>query len=266
MRVWLSGIGISAAGVPDWESARAFIAGDREFELFEYRYRAPELLGGAERRRCPVSVKLALDVAEQARAMAGVEGADMAGVFASMTSDGPIVTRCLATLADDPHYLSPTDFHNSVHNAAVGYWAIATGSRHGATSLTAAEDSFAAALLKGVMQALSGDVPVLLCVYDVPFDAPLDVRVGIPVPFGAAMVLHGTPPATNLASLDLALEEGEAAPSRPLRDFWSGVFETNPAAGIIPLAEQIALMGRGEEPVVNVGAVGSFMLTVTLAR
>jgi len=266
MRVWLSGIGISAAGVPDWDSARAIVSGDLEFEACDYCYRVPELLSGAERRRCPSSVKLALDVAEQARAMAGVDGADMAGIFASMTGDGPIVTRSLAMLADDPHYLSPTDFHNSVHNAAVGYWAIATGSRHGATSLTAAEDSFAMALLKATMQVLSGSVPVLLCAYDVPFAAPLDVPAGIPVPFGAALVLHAKPPANSLAVLDIMLEEGVTTPSRPLRNFWSGVFDTNPAARIIPLAEQIALMGRGEEAVVNIGAVGSSMLSVTLAR
>jgi hypothetical protein len=266
MRVWLSGIGVSAAGVPDWDSARAMIAGEQEFEASEYSYRAPELLSGAERRRCPASVKLALDVAEQARAMAGVEGADLAGVFASMTGDGPIVTRSLATLADDPHYLSPTDFHNSVHNAAVGYWAIATGSLHSATSLTAAEESFAAALLKAAMQALSGNVPVMLCAYEVPFLAPLDVKAGIPVPFGAALVLHGEPPVSSLASLDIVLEEVETAPSRPLREFWSGVFDTNPAARVIPIAEQIALMGAGEKAVVNVGAVGSSKLTVTLAR
>ena len=266
MRVWLSGIGISAAGVPDWDSARAIIAGERDFEAAEYNYRAPELLSGAERRRCPVSVKLALDVAEQARIMAGVEGADLAGVFASMTGDGPIVTRSMETLATSPRHMSPTDFHNSVHNAAVGYWAIAAGSLHGATSLTAAEDSFAMALLKGAMQALSGSVPVLLCAYEVPFPAPLDIKAGIPVPFGAALVLHGEAPANCLVSLDIALEAGEATPSRPLRDFWSGVFDTNPAARIIPIAEEIALMAPGETSVVRVGAVGSSMLTVTLVR
>lgn len=266
MRVWLSGIGISAAGVLDWESARAVIRGERRFEPMEYAYRAPELLSGAERRRCPASVKLALDVSEQARIMAGVEGADLSGVFASMTGDGPIVTRSLVTLADNPHYLSPTDFHNSVHNAAVGYWAIATGSRHGATSLTAAEESIAVALLKAAMQVLLDDVPVMLCAYEVPFPAPLDAAVGIPVPFGAAFVMHRERPATGLASLDISLEEGDGAPSRPLRDFWSGLFETNPAARAIPLVEQIALMEPGEKSVVRIGAVGSSMLTVALAR
>ena len=266
MRVWLSGIGISAAGIPDWDSARAIITGDREFEAADYRYRAPEILGGAERRRCPASVKLALDVAEQARIMAGIEGAGLAGVFASMTGDGPIVTRSLGTLADDPHYLSPTDFHNSVHNAAVGYWAIATGSRHGATSLSAAEESFAAALLKAAMQALSGDVPVMLCAYEVPFPAPLGVKAGIPAPFGAALVLHGQQSAASLLSLDIALVDGETNPSRPLRDFWSGLFDTNPAARVIPIAEQVALLGPDEKVVVGIGRVGSSLLTATLTR
>lgn len=235
MRIWLSGIGISAAGIPDWDSARSIICGTREFEAADYSYRAPELLSGSERRRCPASVKLALDVAEQARIMAGVEGADMAGVFASMTGDGPIVTRSLETLADNPHYLSPTDFHNSVHNAAVGYWAIATGSCHGATSLTAAEESFAAALLKAAMQALSTNVPVMLCAYEVPFSAPLDVKVGIPVPFGTALVLHGEQPASCLACLDIALEEGKRHQAGRCRISGRGCSIPTPPPGSFPL-------------------------------
>jgi hypothetical protein len=266
MRVWISGVGISAAGIPDWESARAIISGDRKFEVADYLYRAPELLDGAERRRCPASVKLALDVAEQARIMAGIEGANLAGVFASMTGDGPIVSRSLRTLADDPHYLSPTDFHNSVHNAAVGYWAIATGSHHGATSLSVAEESFTVALLKAAMQVHSGDTPVLLCAYEVPFPAPLGAKAGIPVPFGAALVITGQQSDASLASLDIVLEDDEAKPSRPLREFWSGLFDSNPAARIIPIAEQLALMKPGDLYTIKVGAVGSSMLNATLAR
>jgi len=266
MRVWLSGIGVSTGGVPDWDTARAIVTGERAFEVAEYRYRAPELLSGSERRRCPASVKLALDVAEQARAVAGVDGADLAGVFASMTGDGPIISRSLETLGEDPHYLSPTDFHNSVHNAAVGYWAIATGSRHGATSLAAAEESFAVAMLKSAMQALSGSVPVLLCVYDVPFAPPLADLAGIPVPFGAALVLHGSSPPTSLAKLEISLDEGSRPPDRPLRDFWSRLYDTNPAARVIPLAERVALMKPGDEATVTAGLVGSNMLTVTLSR
>lgn len=266
MRVWISGIGISTTGVPDWETAKALIAGQRAFEGGEYRYRAPEMLSGAERRRAPASVKLALDVAEQARAMSGIDGSGMAAVFGSMTGDGPIVARSLLTLADDPHYLSPTDFHNSVHNAAVGYWAIATGSRHGSTSLTAAEESFPAALLKAAMQALSGNVPVLLCVYEVPFPPPLDAQLPIPTPFGGALVLHGREPANVLGCLELTLEDERSAPDGPVNQFWAGTFDAVPSARIIPLAEQIALLEPGAEAVLRVGAVGSASLAVRLSR
>lgn len=266
MRVWVSGIGISTAGVPDWETARALVVGEREFDDSEYRYRAPIMLHGAERRRAPASVKLALDVAEQARAMSGIGGADMAAVFGSMTGDGPIVARSLAALADDPHYLSPTDFHNSVHNAAVGYWAIATGSRHGSTSVTAAEESFPAALLKAAMQAISGEVPVLLCVYEVPFPPPLDAHLPIPSPFGGALVLHGGMPANCLACLELGLFDGGAAPDEPANEFWKRAFDLVPSARIIPLAERLATLNPGDQDEVTVGAVGSIGLSVKIWR
>jgi hypothetical protein len=266
MKVWLSGIGISTAAVPDWESARKFILGESTYEESEYRYRPPEMLHGAERRRAPASVKLALDVAEQARAMAGIEGANLSAVFGSMTGDGPIVARSLVTLADDPHYLSPTDFHNSVHNAAVGYWAIATGSRHGSTSVTAAEESFPAALLKAAMQAACGETPVLLCVYEVPFPPPLEAQLPIPSPFGGALVLHGEKPDNSLACLEISLFDGGAAPDEPASRFWKRMFDLVPSARIIPLLERLAQLQPGEQDEVTVGAVGSIGLAVKISR
>ena len=266
MRVWVSGIGVSTAGVPDWETARGLIAGDREFEDKEYRYRPPKMLHGAERRRAPASVKLALDVAEQARAMSGIEGADLAAVFGSMTGDGPIVARSLVTLAEDPHYLSPTDFHNSVHNAAVGYWAIASGSRQGSTSVTAAEESFPAALLKAAMQALSGNAPVLLCAYEVPFPTPLDVQLPIPAPFGGALILHGEMPANAFACLELGLFDGGAAPDEPAGRFWKQAFDLAPSARMIPLLDRLAQLIAEEEDEITVGAVGSIGLAVKISR
>jgi len=265
MQVWISGIGISAPGIPDWESAAAIIRDERPFEAAEYRYRDPQGLSGAERRRCPASVKLALDVAEQARTMSGRNGSELAAVFGSMTGDGPIIVRSLTTLADDPHFLSPTDFHNSVHNAAVGYWAIATGSQQGATSLTAAENSFPIALMKAAMQALSEDTPVLMCVYDVPFPPPLDTQVAVSAPFGSALVLHGHRPANALASLELSLGETVAQVTRPAKSFWLDHYESCPAARIIPMAERLAAMRAGDEAIVRIGDVGSSMLTARLA-
>ena len=42
-------------------------------------------------------------------------------------------TTCARTLASAPTLLSPTKFHNSVHNAAAGYWTIGTGCMEAST-------------------------------------------------------------------------------------------------------------------------------------
>ncbi len=58
--------------------------------------------------------------------------------------------------------MSPTQFHNSVHNAAAGYWSIAHGSRQPATCLGAHDWTWAAALLKAVAEVAATGAPVLL--------------------------------------------------------------------------------------------------------
>ena len=48
--------------------------------------------------------------------------------------------------------ISPTRFHNSVHNAAAGYWGIATGATAAANALCAYDASFGAGLLEALTQ------------------------------------------------------------------------------------------------------------------
>ena len=50
-------------------------------------------------------------------------------MFASTYGDLAITDYMCSTLAKAPMTLSPTRFHNSVHNAAAGYWSIATACR-----------------------------------------------------------------------------------------------------------------------------------------
>ena len=48
--------------------------------------------------------------------------------------------------------VSPTQFHNSVHNTAAGYWSIATGSQQPTTCLACHDATAAAALLKAMAE------------------------------------------------------------------------------------------------------------------
>jgi hypothetical protein len=85
------------------------------------------LLPPNERRRAPDTVALALQVAQTACANARRDPALLPTVFASTYGDMAITDYMCGTLAKTPTMLSPTRFHNSVHNAAAGYWSIATG-------------------------------------------------------------------------------------------------------------------------------------------
>ena len=78
-----------------------------------------------ERRRAPEPVLLAREAAGRPATMAGREPATLACVFTSTHGDLAITDAMCATLAADPRELSPTRFHNSVHNAPAGYWTVA---------------------------------------------------------------------------------------------------------------------------------------------
>jgi len=126
----------------------------------------PEVIPPRERRRAPLFVKMAVEVMLQACRMAAVEPGRPACVFASHMSDMETTDYICRVLAQSPELISPTRFHNSVHNAAVGYWSIATGSTAPANAIAAFEWSVPIALLEAATQVASEGVPVLAVAQD----------------------------------------------------------------------------------------------------
>jgi Beta-ketoacyl synthase, N-terminal domain len=120
-----------------------------------------------ERRRAPDTVAIALEVAQAACVNAGRNPALLPTVFASTYGDLAITDYMCATLARAPTTLSPTRFHNSVHNAAAGYWTIATGCREPYCALGAGDYSFAAGLFAAAVQVCADQTDVLLVAYDI---------------------------------------------------------------------------------------------------
>ncbi len=129
MRVSIAGIGAWGAGFSDWDELIALLDGASLAEDATVARPAPACIPPRERRRAPLSVKLAVAVAEQACDRAGVAPADTVAVFASGMGDMDITDYMCRTLASDTPLVSPTKFHNSVHNAPVGYWTISQGAR-----------------------------------------------------------------------------------------------------------------------------------------
>jgi hypothetical protein len=126
----------------------------------------PSILPPNERRRAPDTVAIALEVAQAACGTAGRDPARLPMVFASTYGDLAITDYMCSTLATAPTTLSPTRFHNSVHNAAAGYWSIATGCREPYCALGAGPYTFANGLFTAALQVCADHTDVLYVAYD----------------------------------------------------------------------------------------------------
>ncbi|MFM2287752.1 MAG: hypothetical protein RL684_895, partial [Pseudomonadota bacterium] len=215
------GIGLWSPRLPGWALACDVLHGRAAPPAAPQARVAPALLAPTERRRAPDTVAIALEAAARACEMAGVAPASIPSVFASTHGDLPISDYMCATLAGTPRLLSPTKFHNSVHNAAVGYWTIGTHCMQASTALTAWRNTFANGLLEAAVQAHADDTPVLLVAYDVTARGPMatvthsDGLLAVALvllPDGAARVLT---PAAGFAPrhLRIALRAGTVGPS-----------------------------------------------------
>jgi len=211
LSIHLDGIGWRSSGAADWSEAAARLrSGERPAREPGVRC-APALLPPNERRRAPLPVLLACEVGMQACAMAGFDAARTRCVFASRHGDIGITTAMCETLADDPFAMSPTRFHNSVLNAAVGYWTVATACHAPSNALTAGGASFAAGLLEAAVEALADDEPALLIACDVAADGALGTLLGARSSGAVALALSPRRSERTLATLRLA-QRASAAP------------------------------------------------------
>lgn len=251
IEVAVAGVALRGPGLEGWEAARPVLSGEAAYEARELVLPPPAVLAPTERRRTGPVVRLALLVAQEASAMAGVPPGSLRCVFGSSNGDGVVVCAILEALAaeGDPAggYVSPTQFHNSVHNAAAGYWSIGTGSAQPATVLGCHDSTFAASLLKAAAEVHAEGEPVLLCLYDVPIPEPLGRLRPTGAPFGAGLVL-APPGAGGLCRLRVGYDPAPPDPGAGLpRDpALHALARGNPAARALRLLEALARGGAQE--------------------
>lgn len=215
LSAWIEGVGLIAPGLPDWSAAIEVLAGRAPHQTAPTVLPAPALLPPAERRRASRVVRIALAVGSAAVADAGADASQLPAIFSASTADGHNCVALCETLASDDQRVSPTRFHNSLHNTPAGYWGIATGAQGASQSLSAYDGSFAAGLLEAVTYARHIDAPVLLIAYDAEYPPVIQAVRPIPDAAGIGLVLSPTPTATSRARIDVALSD---APATPLAD------------------------------------------------
>lgn len=234
----VEGVGLLGPGLSDWSAASAVLREESAYEPRPTVLPTPDSLPPAERRRTGRIVKLALAVGLEATSRAAVHPSHLPTVFCSSGADGQNCDEICRTLASPDRQLSPTRFHNSVHNVAAGYWSIANGARAPSISLCAFDASFGAGLLEALTQVATEHMACLLIAYDAQYPEPMFAKRPIPDAFGVALLLSPQARPASLARISASLTDSPAdsLPHPGLETLRSAI----PAARSLPLLRVLA--------------------------
>jgi hypothetical protein len=260
--IWLRGIGVCGSHLNTWPTVRAILRGETALPAQAVPIPLCSKLPAAERRRAPKVVNLAMGAGYEAVESAGLEAATLSTVFATSSADGENCHAiCSALASADPgdHLLSPTRFHNSVTNAAAGYWAIAMGAMAPSTTLTTYDGSFSAALLEARAALSTGTHDILVTVFDAPYPEPLHSKRPIGSPLGVALALSADPGPGRLARLRVGLTDGAA--DRIAAASLEAIRCSSPPARGLALLDRIA---RGQSGMVRLDYIDDLRLAIDI--
>lgn len=241
--VFIEAVGLAAPGLPSWTQGRRTLRGEIPFAAEPLAPHTPAMLPLNERRRAPPVVRLAFRAAEDALQGTELAASSFATVFASSYTDLAILHRICLALAATPRFISPTDFHNSVNNAAAGYWSIAAGARTASTTVSAYEGTFAAGLVEANSQVRVDGCDVLLVAFDLPGPELLNPGGLMAHPAAAALVLTRQRSARSMAAL--TCNPTSAAETKLDESALEQLRLGNPAARALPLIQLLALQRFG---------------------
>jgi hypothetical protein len=146
------------------------------------------LLPAALRRRASLTTRLAVTAAHHACFAAQVDAGRLPSIFASVGGEIQVTDELCRALPVDGAMISPTQFHNSVHNTTAGYWSILHGCQAPSTAIAALDDTFAIGLLEAAGQLRQTPGDILLVCYDEQWPQYLAPPLG-KIPLACALVL-----------------------------------------------------------------------------
>lgn len=238
----ITGIGAWGPGFTSWEALKNLLINESSDPLPDASVPKPGVIPANERRRAPLPVKLAVETSTQATEASGVSPKDLACVFGSGLGDTEITDYMCRVLTTEQKQLSPTKFHNSVHNAAAGYWTISTDCMKSANSVAAYHETAGISLLEAVSQCAEENAPVLISLFDTKAHKVYREIFSNDVPFAASVIIAPENNADTpcIATLEIAVE-AKAKAHQPLNsEQLNPIYQQNPAAKILVLLEAIA--------------------------
>lgn len=189
------------------------------------------LIPAAMRRRTSTTTRMAITAAKMACTQASVDSENLASVFASLGGEIQVTDALCRLLPDENELLSPTQFHNSVHNTTAGYWSILNQCQEPTTAIAAADDTFAMGLIEVWTQLQQSRGDRLLVCYDELWPQYLAPPIG-QLAFACALVLSSEPEQSIGA---ITLPQIVQQKQQDLQVEWIRLTESAPAAAVIPL-------------------------------
>jgi hypothetical protein len=250
MKAQILSIGLTAPGLVNFETFKKMMLTNQLPDLSKAieKY-SPTFLPANERRRTTATIQLALKTAEEAlvsfqQAYPEID-AKLPVLFVCKDGDTLISARMCQAVSEEEPMISPTQFHNSVHNAPAGYWMIGQENQAPASAISVGEYAIANGLLEAVLQSQSYGKPVLMVIYDLPLDElmPVDTVQKSKAPFAFSMILD----ASKVIESDYPLLSLSLTQDTPFKSLKSNPYTGVPAAEAYPLLQSIALYQSGHE-------------------
>ena len=238
LTAYIEGIGLIGPGLNNWQSGREILSGKQAYQSAKTIIPAPELLPSAERRRASDIVKLTLGTSLEAISCAGLQSENLPSVFSFSNGDGVNCHTICEMLASEDRQISPTRFHNSVHNAAAGYWSIATETMATSSVLCAYDGSFGAGLLDALTQVVVDKTRCILIASDTPYPEPMFTNRPIPDNCSVALILSPQKSEHSLSHINVSItqDKADAFDDKTLEALRLAI----PAARSLPLLQAIA--------------------------
>lgn len=252
---WLRGVGLWTTAYPSfaaWVDAGMPDAFDPSADQPSHKPSA-DLLHPRLRRRTSMLTRMIVTALAEATGQGGAAHEQTRYVVVSSWGEIETTVDLLSQLAVPGGSISPTAFHNSVHNTATGYLSIASGNHWPSTALAAGPHALEIGLLEACCGLRSPEGPgdVLLILAEERLPSPF-ARDDADPSFALALHLAREPAgASHASSLDrwLELSEGKApSPSAGSEDRLPSLVRAilpllraiagPPIAGAIPLGDQ----------------------------
>ena len=159
MKVGILGVGLLSAGLDGWMKGRAVLAGTSSYRPGSVPEPESPLLPATNVAAATPCAGLCMS---QTKLSVSQDFTQESPPCLPLPAGNGCLGSVVSRLNHTDRALSPTLFHQSVHNTRAGYWGIATGCQQSSTALSSYDDSSALGLLEAVAYATVEERPVLL--------------------------------------------------------------------------------------------------------